>query len=284
MKGALQVIEKFRDDPIINQNRDINFWVPWILITIEGYDPFALHRTLHDYPYFYAKPDQPTTTQHPSQPQTQSLPNPSQILLSQSDPLTLTYAAFSEFLTFLRSIEHLSLIQTMLATKPPCPDWLFSVLTLPAGAREGVRGASIQTTSRLASLIYINAALWELRSSPQLTSQFINALKNQILDYKLGWTFSIEKLLHVMIEADMKLFTPGRSFFTARMANVAKRLNERTWDRVNDFLMRCLRMRFQGSENVDVGKDDSFLDWEDDLKRELCSKPIVANEYYPGDH
>jgi hypothetical protein len=286
MRGALQVIEKFRNDPLINQNRDINFWVPWILITIEGYDSFALHHTLHDYPFFYTKTDQPSNIQ--LSPQTQpkdnypTQPNLSSIRLLESDPILLTQAAISEFLNFLRRVEHLSLVHTMSPTKPPSPGWLFAVLSLPIGAREGVRGPVIQTTCRLASLIYINAALWELRSSPALTSQFLRALKLQVQNYKLGWTFSIEKLLHIMIEAEMDLFTPRRSYFTARMINVAKRLDGRSWDRVNEFLMQCLWMRFQGSENAG-GKSDSFLAWEEDLKQTLYSRDVQAHEYYPGE-
>jgi hypothetical protein len=66
----------------------------------------------------------------------------------------------------------------------------------------------------------------------------------------------------------------GRKWFTARMVNVAKRLSRESWDKINKFLLRCLMIR--------QGMGESFMTWEEELRRELISVPLSSHELAPA--
>jgi hypothetical protein len=66
----------------------------------------------------------------------------------------------------------------------------------------------------------------------------------------------------------------GRTWFTGRMVNVAKRLGRGSWDKVNQFLLKCLMMRQGGGER--------FMAWEGELRRELEMAPLSSHELAPA--
>jgi hypothetical protein len=201
--------------------------------------------------------------------------------LSAYDSLT----AFDEFISFLRNAEHLAVLHR--SHDYPCAAFpqrhnaflptsiLHRLLTAVHKKREIVHTPRIQRACRLASHIYLNAALWDFRSSYSDTDRFLSHMEDKVVKMGLRVNCSSEAFALTLLDGlgDPNFNREGRIWFTARMVNVAKRLSRESWNKINKFLLGFLMMR-QGGE--------SFMMWEGELRRELVEVPLSSHKLAPA--
>jgi hypothetical protein len=246
---------------------------PRVIITNTGYDASALRHVFHDDALFPTHA--PSYLSPPASPSQSITPKEARV-------------AFTEFTTFLLNLSHLSLTHSTpsyrhtnprrhTAFLPNSP--LHRLLSAPPTARVGIHTPRIQRACRLASLIYINAALWDFRTSTTKTDAFLKALKIKVIEHGLDWNISPESFTLTILDGVGKgLDREGRTWFTGRMVNVAKRLCRQSWDRVEEWLMGCLTMEQMGWE----GEGGSFWEWEMRLRDELMEAPLSWAKMAPA--
>jgi len=117
---------------------------------------------------------------------------------------------------------------------------------LLSGRLEDRRGAGfkrsprVQNLCRLASLIYLHAALWDYRQSLVSRDQYVGWTQSYV--ETLEWTCSIETLLWILLSLgdNGRSQNSKRMRFVLRMMTIARLLSFESWNRVNDILWGCL--------------------------------------------
>jgi hypothetical protein len=132
------------------------------------------------------------------------------------------------------------------------------------------RSSRIQSLCRLASLIYIHAALWDYRQSLMSTDQYVSWIQSHVEDTS-NWNGSIETLLWILLT----LGDNGRSQnskrlrFVLRMMTIARLLSFESWNKVNDILFYSLMVEdspvakaFDLGWNAEKIRAEIMSDWE----------------------
>ncbi|KAH8692745.1 hypothetical protein BGW36DRAFT_385104 [Talaromyces proteolyticus] len=214
-----------------------------------------------------------------------------------------------DFLNFLSRCEHLAISQhtTLPASVAPNRHAAFQpgavlgrILASPNGKRFTETGNRKQFISRLATVMMLNAALWDYRSSIRRAEAFLDHTVCKILDSEVNMSSSVEALLQILLAcqdfptdspSDNFAFSPlallhgdldfpdysqyspfatspsARPWFVGRMLKIAKRLSRDSWMRVNDFLYSCLTLQIC---------EPSLLTWENDLRQEILQAPLTS--------
>lgn len=214
-----------------------------------------------------------------------------------------------EFLNFLSRCEHLAVSQkaTLPATAAPYRHTVFQptsllgqILASPNAKRMTASGDRKQFIARLASVMTLNAALWDYRSSVRRAEAFLDHIVSRVLDSEVNMSSSIEALLQILLSCqdfptdisgspfsfdplglwqddlehpDYSQYSPSamspsaRGWFIGRMLKVAKRLSSDSWVRVNEFLYTCLTLQIN---------EPSMHLWENDLRQEILQAPLTS--------
>ncbi|QKX56696.1 uncharacterized protein TRUGW13939_03802 [Talaromyces rugulosus] len=214
-----------------------------------------------------------------------------------------------EFLNFLSRCEHLAVSQksTLPATAAPYRHTVFQptsflgqILASPNAKRMTASGDRKQFIARLASVMTLNAALWDYRSSVQRAEAFLDHIVSKVLDSEVNMSSSVEALLQILLSCqdfptdisgnpfsfnslglwqddlelpDYSQYSPSamspsaRPWFIGRMLKVAKRLSLDSWVRVNEFLFSCLTLQTN---------EPSLHLWENDLRHEILQAPLTS--------
>ncbi|CRG85877.1 hypothetical protein PISL3812_02881 [Talaromyces islandicus] len=213
-----------------------------------------------------------------------------------------------EFLAFLSRCEHLAVSQKTTLPVTTAPNrhtafqptsYLGNILASPNAKRMTSAGDRKQFIARLASVMTLNAALWDYRSSVHRTETFLDHIASRVLDSEVNMSSSVEALLQILLSCqdfpldvsnsfsfdslslwqdelelpDYSQYSPSatspsaRPWFIGRMLKVAKRLSFDSWVRVSEFLFSCLTL--QTSE-------PSLHLWENDLRHEILQAPLTS--------
>jgi hypothetical protein len=203
------------------------------------------------------------------------IPNPTLTTLAIAE-LTM---ATEEFIGFLRSIEHLSLVQrsSSHANLLPRRHFVFqprtslhAIIASPPAPRRSIAGYQHQVTYGLSLLLHLNAALWDFRRSPDLSERFLKELSLRIVGNELDTYVSAEALAQLLLrptsDPDMRQAHFDRLWFVGRMIKVAKRLSLKSWLKLRGMLIGFLTF-----EDM-----PSFFDWEDEFRAEVLAAPLVS--------
>lgn len=213
------------------------------------------------------------------------------------------------FISFLKRCEHLAIHQRTTPPKTSAPtrhtafqtgSLLYRILASPPGRRFTSTGDRKQIISRQASLMMLNAALWDYRFSIHRTEGFLKSLIMKVLESEVDMTGSVEALLQILLackdgftdEPETMVSSPGssseyyqdagpdfsqysptatsasaRPWFIGRMLKVAKRLGLESWERLSDVLFSCLTLQV---------REPVVPSWEHDLRREILEAPLTS--------
>ncbi|KIY00192.1 uncharacterized protein Z520_03877 [Fonsecaea multimorphosa CBS 102226] len=188
-----------------------------------------------------------------------------------------------EFITFLKCVEHLALVQAGLQTNPISRNQqplrysvfspgqpLYNLLASPNGPRYTDTGQFKQIISRLAALMTINTAIWEYRHSVEHSEAFFAELMDNIMHNELDRHLSVEALIQILLSGSNNpvLLHTERPWFVGRMLKVSKRLSRPTFERLNDLLLNLL--------SLGPGLAPVMLTWENELRAEILQAPLVS--------
>lgn len=294
MRQARNMIRK-RGGPAAFENTKLAMLINWQDYILAGYEAeeggsFA----------FDSDPVSPVKTLMPS------LPSPPCSVSSATADCPEPEIKFQceEFLNFLSRCEHLAVSQktSLPASAAPCRHTVFQptsllgqILASPNAKRMTASGDRKQFITRFASVMTLNAALWDYRSSIPRAEAFLTHIVSSILDSEVNMSSSIEALLQILLScqdfptdspfslttplwlddlaADYSQYSPSaispsaRPWFIGRMLKVAKRLSLDSWLRVNEFLFSCLTLQTE--------KPSLHL-WENDLRQEILCAPLTS--------
>jgi hypothetical protein len=214
-----------------------------------------------------------------------SSPRHSKRLFNSPDPYFEIRQQFKEFLLFLRNIEYLALVTkyTIDTRRSSYRYAIFGVgttlrnlLSSPLGHRIAFPGQRRQLLARLASLLLINAALWDYHMLTELCEKYLILLRAKIVDVELDIYPTSEALAQILIEGiplaeegtKLREKEDDRPWFVGRMLKVAKRLGRPSWQKLNNALFSFLVLDGE-FEPVAFG-------WEDELRREIMAAPLEA--------
>lgn len=188
-----------------------------------------------------------------------------------------------EFITFLKCVEHLALVQAGMQNNPVSRSQqplrysvflpgqpLHGLLASPNGPRYTETGQFKQIISRLGALMTINTAIWEYRHSTELSEDFFAELANNITHNELDRHISVEALIQILLSGSTNpvLLHTERPWFVGRMLKVSKRLSRPTYEKLNDLLLNFLALG--------PGLSPTMLNWENDLRVEILQAPLVS--------
>lgn len=188
-----------------------------------------------------------------------------------------------EFITFLRCVEHLALVQAGLQSNPISRSQqpmrysvflpgqpLYNLLASPNGPRYTKTGQFKQIISRLAALITINTAIWEHRHSTELSEKFFVELIANVMHNNLDQHISVEALIQILLSGSQNpdLLHTERPWFVGRMVKISKRLSRTTFERLNERLLRFL--------TLGPGLKPCVESWENELRAEILLAPLVS--------
>jgi hypothetical protein len=213
-----------------------------------------------------------------------------------------------EFINFLSRCEQLAHSQKVSLPRKIAPtrhsafqegQILHQILASPPGQRFIASGNRKQFIAHLASMMTLNAAFWDYRSSILQAESFLKGLVLKALDSEVDMSGSVEALLQILLACrdesddesaeypvnsphlppelqaapDFSQYSPtatsqfARPWFVGRMLKIAKRLSLDSWLRVNALLFSCLTLQTQ---------DLVMPSWESELRREILEAPLTS--------
>ena len=107
-----------------------------------------------------------------------------------------------------------------------------------------LQNAPTQDVSRTAALIYITAALWYFRHSPDKTGRFLDYLFKVVKEHRLDQYPACETLVWLFLEetCDADLKDPQRAWSTGELLNMTKQLPPGLQFQFNEILMSYLQL------------------------------------------
>ncbi|OXV09247.1 hypothetical protein Egran_02993 [Elaphomyces granulatus] len=215
-----------------------------------------------------------------------------------------------ELINFLKRCEQLALNRQGSVSEALAPtlhssfqknSMLYQILASPASERFTPSGNRKQFVARLASLMMLNAAFWDYRSSIFRTETFLSNLIFKMLDSEVDTSGSLEALLQILLSCkdgidesqidllsmplvpgsspenrqtpDFSQYSPtatspfARPWFVGRMLKISKRLCFESWMHVNEILFSCLTLQIQNPQ---------VPSWENELRREIMAAPLTS--------
>lgn len=149
---------------------------------------------------------------------------------------------------------------------------LFSLASGSNSLRYGKSGQFKQSICRLASLMIIHVAMWQYRDEPDVMQGFFVDLIQNVREYGLDKRMSSEALVQILLcHSQAPVFWgPERLWVVGRMVKIVQRLSKSTFDKLNDMLLKCLRM----GPDLACGIDD----WEQELRDEILQAPLISDQ------
>lgn len=193
----------------------------------------------------------------------------------------------SMFTTFLQNVERLSVLQSNQAwsTRVPLREKLFqpgsAMYTMlaplaPMSPEESTtlksrpwdickgRQDKLQALARLAVLLYLNAALLDLRDSYDNTSAYLEHLYSLIREQRFDSHPSVESFVFSMLEQEPNPETRNgqRALLVGKMLRITRKMNAQVCDWLSDVLLDCLALRR-------VARLPEMEMWEESLQQEM---------------
>ncbi|KAL2222996.1 sigma-70 region 2 family protein [Thermoascus aurantiacus ATCC 26904] len=311
-RAAREMIRN-RGGPAAFENTRLAMLINWQDYILAGYEtngPSFFFE--HNPESLSSMPSPPYSTSSASSGHIPSSPTESYYLPRSRQPLSpieeIQYHC-EAFISFLKRCEHLAIHQRTTPPKTSAPtrhtafqtgSLLYRILASPPGRRFTSTGDRKQIISRQASLMMLNAALWDYRFSIHRTEVFLKSLIMKVLESEVDMTGSVEALLQILLackdgftdEPETMVSSPGssseyyqdagpdfsqysptatsasaRPWFIGRMLKVAKRLGLESWERLSDVLFSCLTLQVQ---------EPVVPSWEHDLRREILEAPLTS--------
>lgn len=204
-----------------------------------------------------------------------------------------------EFISFRKRSEQPAIYQLTTPPKKSAPtrhtafqngSLLYRILASPPGRLFTSTGDRKQIISRQASLMMLNAALWDYRFSIQRSEVFLKSLIMKVLESEVDMSGSVEALLQILLACkdgftdesetsspgssssseyldapDFSQYSPtatsvfARPWFIGRMLKVARRLS--------DIFFSCLTLEV---------REPVVPSWEQELRREILEAPLTS--------
>lgn len=204
------------------------------------------------------------------------------------------HSDIEDFITFLANAQALSLqhsrtdpasIPRRHSMEPSCPIYQLLFSPVDFGGRDTKR---VTVHTRLATLIYIHASLWDYRASSALSEHFIQHFQTSVREQDIERNLSIVLLVWILLQMDADDAIPplpasllsraaidsndGRSpderrpWYVARMLRIAKLLSTHTWAKVNDALLGFLDMSRDGEPLL---QQEWGGQWKERIRKEI---------------
>ncbi|KAI1911040.1 hypothetical protein LOZ61_004018 [Ophidiomyces ophidiicola] len=308
MRGAMEMIARRGGTAAFRQSRRMAMLINWSDYIFSG---FSTHPQKSS---FYFEPSSEfsgSVSSSSSQASSSQYPSPSP--LSDFNPMTEIETQCEAFLEFLRRSERLAFdTASSSSEKTTTPrrnlsfatdTLLYKILSSGPGARFATAGTRKQIISRLASLLMINAALWDYRLLPEKRDRFLKALSMKLVDKEVDLNESVEALLQILLAYDdtfgirdlekeeynenlrnhlvfnhetgesltVRAIKSGidpyqRPWLVGRLLKIAKRLCWVSWMSLNEMLFSFLTLHLQWPR---------MALWEDSLRKEILSAPLT---------
>jgi hypothetical protein len=180
---------------------------------------------------------------------------------------------FIEFIEFLDSIR--TRIQQSGAHLPEIakfelPPLVMDIIHEPSLRQSSPLARRIQYCTRMACLICLCAAVIEYESSQAATSEFIEGLQKEVFQRVQRHYVCSEELLYLLFKGveRLEVQTPHRGWQVSRLMSVAKKLSERSWQRVYQHLLLVLGIADDAwDDNSEVLRGNT-----DALRQEICGQ------------